>query len=231
MDGDGELRVGGSPVADVVWDLARRYLGDQTPAEPIEGVLVLLCGVTHSGKTTLALRDPGLRRLARIEADALRSLIALRAHDLRRSGDGEPVLDGLDGTSSDRVAPQALAARRSVLRELTDAVFSLAFRLGVGVLHDASNKSASERRARLEQACAAGYRTAIAEVTCPLETVIARLEAHDDALEGAGQPRFWRGEYERHHAETFDVPDVDEADEVVVVPFDTDSPVPMSCLR
>ena len=46
-------------------------------------------------------------------------------------------------------------------------------------------------------------------------TVLARLGAHDDALEAVGQPRFWLAEYERHHLGAFEPPSAHEADEVL----------------
>lgn len=211
--------------------LAARYLAAQRSDGGPQRVLVVLCGVTHSGKSTLARRDPGLSALTHVEADGMRNLIARRHHDLRRAEPDEPSPFGLDAPGPSPAAGATRAQRGSILRELTDAVFEQAFADGLGLLHDASNKAAGQRRARLDQARAAGYRTAVLEVTCPDDVVLQRLSAHDDALAARGLEPMWMAEHARSHACQFEPPSADEADEVLAVPFDAPVPIPLQCLQ
>lgn len=179
------------------------------PENAIDRLFVMMCGVTHSGKSTVRRSDPVLRRLLAVEADDLRDLV------------DEHVAFGEESLLPDHTERRRKGMYVSSAREL---VFARAFDSGVGVVSDAGNKQRDVRAARLQQARGAGYQTAIVWVSTPEEVLLERLRQEDAARVSRGLPEFWVREYEQVHLRTFEPPDDDEADLLLTV--DGTSPQP-----
>lgn len=165
----------------------------------------MLCGVTHSGKTTLRRSASQLQQLLVVSADDLRAAVD-RYVDF---GEDSLVIDHPER----RRKGEFVAAAR-------EAVFDRAFAQGVAIVSDANNKQRAVRATRLQQAADAGYRSAIVWVRAPETVILARLEEDDRRRRAAGLSPFWVREYLEVHRPTFEPPTPGEADEFLEVNTD-----------
>ena len=168
---------------------------------PREQTLVVMTGMSLSGKTTYVERHRYFKEFGQIRTRDI--------HDLLNHN-----LDFLKDDNT--VKGRAYWARQLLTEIVREEALRQALRRGIALVLDSCHLNRKKRDDRYRLAKQYGYRVVMVFVDCPWMTLLSRAAAADDRAVTQGGKRVWV-DLIRQQARVFESPIPDEADQFIRV--------------
>jgi predicted kinase len=165
-------------------------------------VLVVMAGMSLSGKTTLVDSHPQLRKCWRIRTRDIHDLLNRKFDFLR---------------DDNSVRGRAYWIRQFLTEVVRREVLHRALQQGIAIVLDSCHLTRRERVVRYRLAKRYGYHVVIIFVECPWMTLLSRAIEADNLSVARGGKRVWK-DLVKQQVKVFEppIPDPDEADQLIL---------------
>ncbi|KRT67558.1 MAG: hypothetical protein XU08_C0002G0117 [candidate division WWE3 bacterium CSP1-7] len=191
-----------SPMVQHIITAVVREIRDGMWLYPEKRVLVVMVGMSLSGKTTLVDRHPQLRWCWQIRTRDIHNLL-------------NRYLDFLRDDNS--VRGRAYWVRQFLTERVREEVLRRALQRGIPIVLDSCHLTRKKRLARYRLAKRYGYHVVIVFVECPWMTLLSRATEADHLSIARGGKRVWK-DLIRQQVKVFEppIPNPDEADQLIL---------------